>query len=147
MNQYQTEPAGLPRAFVVDIDGTTAIRGDRGIYDYSKVHLDRPNEPVVDVLRSLAATGRYRFVFVSGREDACAQQTREWLREHVLEPDALFMRSAGDYRGDDVVKRELFDAHIRGVYEVVAVFDDRDRVVRMWRGLGLTCLQVAEGDF
>jgi hypothetical protein len=27
------------------------------------------------------------------------------------------------------------------------VLDDRDQVVTMWRGLGLTCLQVAPGDF
>ena len=32
-------------------------------------------------------------------------------------------------------------------YRVVGVFDDRLQVVRMWRALGLTVFQVAEGDF
>jgi hypothetical protein len=57
------------------------------------------------------------------------------------------MRAAGDTRADAVVKRELFDAHIRDRYAVTAVFDDRDSVVAMWRGLGLTVFQVAYGAF
>ena len=33
-------------------------------------------------------------------------------------------------------------------YDVAGVLDDRDQVVKMWRNeLGLTCLQVAEGNF
>jgi len=31
--------------------------------------------------------------------------------------------------------------------DVVAVFDDRDKVVNMWREIGLTCMQVAPGNF
>jgi len=30
---------------------------------------------------------------------------------------------------------------------LVAVFDDRDRVVKMWRDVGVTCFQVADGEF
>jgi hypothetical protein len=46
-----------------------------------------------------------------------------------------------------VVKREIFDRSIRHVWQVRGVLDDRDQVVRMWRDLGLTCAQVAPGDF
>ena len=31
--------------------------------------------------------------------------------------------------------------------DVFAVFDDRNQVVDMWRDNGLTCFQVADGDF
>ena len=31
--------------------------------------------------------------------------------------------------------------------DVFAVFDDRQQVVDMWRSNGLTCFQVADGDF
>ena len=34
--------------------------------------------------------------------------------------------------------------HIDDVFLVV---DDRQKVVNMWRDLGLTCVQVAPGDF
>ena len=57
------------------------------------------------------------------------------------------MRANGDYRADDVIKAEIFQEHILPRYSVAAVVDDRNRVVNMWRSLGLICLQVAEGDF
>ena len=57
------------------------------------------------------------------------------------------MRATGDPRKDSIVKREIFDREIRDRYRVVGVFDDREQVVQMWRALGLTVFQVAEGDF
>jgi hypothetical protein len=29
----------------------------------------------------------------------------------------------------------------------MCVFDDKTKAVKMWRDLGLTCFQVAQGDF
>lgn len=57
------------------------------------------------------------------------------------------MRPAGDKRRDDIIKAEIFDQHIRGHHNILLVLDDRDSVVKMWRSMGLTCLQVAEGNF
>ena len=57
------------------------------------------------------------------------------------------MRATGDQRRDSIVKLEIFDQEIRDRYHVIGVFDDRQQVVRMWRALGLTVFQVAEGDF
>ena len=31
--------------------------------------------------------------------------------------------------------------------KIVCIFDDRSKVVDMWRDNGLTCMQVAPGDF
>jgi hypothetical protein len=85
---------------------------------------------------------------MSGRTDACREATEEWLRVHVGVPwEALHMRPAGDMRKDSVVKRELFDRHVRDHYDVRRVYDDRSQVVEAWRSIGLTCLQVADGDF
>jgi len=61
--------------------------------------------------------------------------------------EGLFMRATGDQRRDHIVKEEIFDREIRGRYHVVGVFDDRAQVVRMWRSLGPTVFQVAEGNF
>lgn len=42
----------------------------------------------------------------------------------------------------------IYDQNIRDKYEIEFVLDDRDQVVRMWQEeLGLTCFQVACGDF
>jgi hypothetical protein len=57
------------------------------------------------------------------------------------------MRSNGDYRSDEIVKEELFRARIQPRYSVGGVIDDRNRVVKMWRRIGLVCFQVAEGEF
>lgn len=61
--------------------------------------------------------------------------------------DWLYMRPEGDVRKDTEIKREIFDNYIRDKYRVLFVLDDRNSVVKMWRDLGLKCLQVAEGDF
>jgi predicted kinase len=140
-------PVGVPEAFLVDIDGTVAVMGGRSPYDESRVADDSPNEPVIRVVRALHAAG-YRIVFCSGRTDACRADTATWLAEHVGVPyEALHMRAAGDQRKDSIVKAEIFEEHIRHAFRVVGVLDDRMQVVRMWRALGLTVLQVAEGDF
>jgi hypothetical protein len=57
------------------------------------------------------------------------------------------MRQTDDNRKDSIIKEEIYDAHIRGKYNVLFVLDDRDQVVQMWRSLGLTVLQCNEGDF
>lgn len=147
-----TEPIAnkqLPVAIICDIDGTLAIRGDRGIYDYARCWEDTPNRPIVDLLLILRAQIRdLKVLFVTGREDSCLTETMTWLTvaTGVLLP-TIYMRKAGDYRQDAIVKREIYEREIKGRYEVLWVLDDRDQVVKMWREQGLTCLQVAEGNF
>lgn len=60
----------------------------------------------------------------------------------------LRMRKAGDYRPDDVVKKEWLDG-LSPIdrARIAMTFDDRDRMVRMYRTAGIPCMQVAEGDF
>ena len=57
------------------------------------------------------------------------------------------MRAVGDSRPDPVIKLELFNEHVHDRYDVRVVRDDRNSVVDLWRSMGLTCLQVAPGDF
>jgi hypothetical protein len=61
--------------------------------------------------------------------------------------DELHLRSRKDNRPDSVVKMEIYKREIEPRHTVAWVLDDRDQVVRMWRSLGLTVLQVAEGNF
>lgn len=141
----------LPDAIIVDIDGTVTLGPhERKPFDWAKVAKDQPRWDVIDVVRSLIREGHKQVIFMSGRDSVCREATERWLwlhglRDHV--PFALHMRTEGDMRKDSIVKRELFDQHIRGKYNVSLVFDDRDSVVRMWRDLGLTCAQVDYGNF
>lgn len=145
--QVYQPPPEAPQVVLVDIDGTVALLGDRSPYDMSRVGEDAPNPAVIAAVRAMHAAG-YGVVFCSGRDASARAATEAWLDEHVGVPYlALHMRAVGDSRKDSVVKREIFDRELRDRYHVVGVFDDRAQVVRMWRELGLTVFQVAEGDF
>ncbi|MGW0431164.1 phosphatase domain-containing protein [Micromonospora sp. NPDC003197] len=140
-------PTGAPEIVLVDIDGTVALMSGRSPYDMTRVGEDRPNHAVIAAVRAMHAAG-YGVVFCSGRDASCREVTETWLAEHVGVPYlALHMRAVGDSRKDSVVKKEIFEREIRDRYRVVGVFDDRMQVVRMWRDLGLTVFQVADGDF
>lgn len=142
---YTPDPQ-LPPAILVDIDGTVAHANGRNPYDEDRVGQDLPNLPVIAVAKALIAQGN-ALVFMSGRTAGCRAATLVWLRQFFDGEFALFMRAVGDQRKDSIVKRELFDAHVRPHWRVACVLDDRNQVVVMWRALGLTCLQVAPGDF
>lgn len=134
------------KAIIVDIDGTVAHRTDRDIYDYQEAINDSSDPVIIEILRSLWEQD-YKIIFVSGRSDECIQVTREWLRLHCPPYIGLYMRQAGDFRQDAIVKKELYETYIKDYYDVLCVFDDRNQVVDMWREVGLKCLQVQPGDF
>lgn len=137
----------LPPAVLVDIDGTVAVMVDRGPYDWHRVGEDEPNQAVIDAVRAMHAAGN-AVVFCTGRDEFSRRETEAWLDLYVGVPyEGLFMRPAGDSRRDSIVKQELFETRIRNQWRIVGVFDDRQQVVRMWRSMGLTVFQVAEGNF
>ena len=48
---------------------------------------------------------------------------------------------------DEVLKKAMLDEFMEDIEEVYLVVGDRDKVVKMWRSLGLNTWQVAEGNF
>lgn len=132
--------------YVFDVDGTLAKMNGRNPYDYSLVHTDTVNHNVAMIARLLAQSG-LPIIILSGRTDDCKFETLKWLYDNNIPHDAIFMRKTGDNRNDAIVKRELYEDNLKEKYNVLAIFDDRNRVVDMWRALGLTCLQVEYGNF
>ncbi|WP_367826380.1 AAA family ATPase [Streptomyces sp. LMG1-1-1.1] len=143
---YVADPA-LPSAVMCDIDGTLALRGDRGPYDFTRCGEDLLNPSVRDALRAFRHAESDRIVLLSGRSEDHRALTETWLDRHEVPYDELWMRASGDGRGDDIVKAELFDAHVRHRYAVRVSLDDRDRVVALWRRMGLPTWQVNYGAF
>lgn len=137
---------GAPEAVLCDLDGTLCLHDGRSPYDVAKCGTDLLNGTIQKILLSFQLAG-YEVIFLSGRDDEFRPQTSAWLTKHGWWGHQLFMRPQGDRRNDAIVKHELFDTHIREQYNVLCVLDDRDRVVKRWRELGLICLQVAYGDF
>jgi predicted kinase len=141
-------PVGKPDVVLCDIDGTLAhMNGKRGPFDWSKVGGDDLDPIVADIISMYYLMDANKVVLVSGRDEVCRSETEVWLDKYDIPYEGLFMRPKDDKRRDTIVKREIFDNHIRENYNVQFVLDDRDAVVAMWRSLGLKCLQVAEGAF
>lgn len=137
----------LPAVVLVDVDGTMALMNGRGPFDWARVGEDLPNWQVIHAVRAMHTAGN-SIIFCSGRDEVCRAETEAWLEEFAQVPyEGLFMRPNRDNRKDSIIKREIFDREIRDRWRVTGVFDDRNQVVRMWRSLGLTVFQVAEGDF
>lgn len=141
---------GLPTCVICDIDWTLAFMdGKRSPYDYSKVGGDRRNEMLIKLFANLEDDIHY--LIVSWRKSECRDVTKKWLKDSWISIRwfaKLYMRADWDDRCDSIVKEEIYREHIEGKYNVLAVFDDRDRVCEMWRlKLNLPCYQVWWGNF
>jgi hypothetical protein len=150
----------LKDTLVCDIDGTIANCEHRKHYVTSKpknhdafyagVGKDTAILPVMSLVHRLIdnPVRMVKLLFVTGRPERCRNDTVLWLQDHGFHPRdyMLHMRKDGDYRQDYIIKQEILDKYI-DKERVWLVLDDRKQVVDMWRRNGLTCLQVAEGDF
>ena len=137
---------------IADLDGTVCLHDGRNPYDLTRVSEDIPNYPLVQFLKELICNKH--IIFLSGREETnqCRQDTINWLTENICSPDfgykwELLMRDKNNFEPDEVIKERIFHKEIEPKYNVIAVFDDRDKVVKMWRSLGLICNQVYWGNF
>jgi predicted kinase len=131
------------KVVLCDLDGTLANCDHRSPYDTGKCELDVLHKDVDDLLNGL----HLPIIFVSGRSDDFRKQTENWLSKQGYGGCHLFMRKAGDMRKDWLVKFEILRDEIARRFNPVAVFDDRDQVVAMWRMQGLRVYQVADGNF
>jgi phosphoglycolate phosphatase-like HAD superfamily hydrolase len=143
----------MKRAWFFDIDGTLSDPSHRLHHIQKKpkdwraffaaCDGDAPIPHMIDLAQMLPAP----VVCLSGRSDECRQLTVEWLTKHGVLIHGLFMRKAGDYRDDSVVKVELLAEAREAGFEPIMIFEDRKRVVDVWRKLGIPCAQIADGDF
>jgi len=142
------------RIVIFDLDGTLADIEHRrhlvsdGRHEWDKfyeecVH-DKPIVPVIKMTQ-MCRHFCYHIVIFSGRSEVVRGKTERWLSKNFVEYDELRMRPDKDYTPDDQLK-EKWLAEI-DKEEILCIFDDRQKVVNMWRRNGLTCFQTAEGNF
>lgn len=146
------------KTIIFDLDGTLADVSHRrrfkndGSFDWKyfndpdNIKNDTVNEAVADLYRNLS--GKYNRVILSGRNKAAFYQTRNWLDlNRIFNYDAIMLRQEGDYREDYIIKKEMLDTLLSKGHEIAFAIDDRDQIVKLWRSLGITCLQCASGNF
>jgi phosphoserine phosphatase len=145
-----------PDIVIFDLDGTLALIDHRRHFVesepkdwrafYAACPDDSLNEPVAAAFHAHQNAGCAVWI-VSGRSDEVLPETYRWLKRHGLYADRIFMRVAKNHEPDVKLKRAWLRSGAIPKEKVLAVYDDRDSVVAMWREEGLTCFQVAPGAF
>ena len=151
----------MKNTIIFDLDGTLALIDKRrevstkpnGKLDWGKffnstnIKLDEPNLPVIKMAQLFSEQG-FNIVILSGRSNKTETATRSWLSKNKVPFNKLIMRNSetNHFTPDWVLKKNMLDENL-DINDVFLVVDDRDRVVKLWRSLGLTTFQVAEGNF
>lgn len=148
------------KCVIVDVDGTIANL-DHRLHFYMEnknknwekfIEAAKDDAPYGDILFLVQAIEYFgaSILIVTARSEKERDMTVKWLHDVAgLENmyKKLYMREAGDYRDDAIVKREILDQIILDGYDPILALEDRDHVVQMWRDAGITCLQVKNGDY
>lgn len=144
---------------IYDIDGTLA-NGDHRLHliqqaprqwdaYFDLCGQDIPIEHMIRILRVLDRG--FVSVFATGRVERTREMTTQWLTRNGAYtgryPLRLYMRPDGDHRNDDVLKIEMLAKIRADGFEPLMVFEDRSRVVKAYRDVGVPCAQIASGDF
>jgi hypothetical protein len=144
---------------IFDLDGTLAIIDERrekamkqnGKLNWEKfssdelIKKDLPNVPVIKTAKLFHQNG-FKIYVLSGRSDKTSDITIQWLKKYNVPFDLLKMRKNNDTRPDEIIKKE-FVLELGILENIFLILDDREKVVKMWRSLGLECFQVNEGKF
>ena len=156
LKEDQSKGSFKNEAVIVDIDGTLANPEHRlhhigGATKNWQAFLDAcphdtPYPNIIALVQVLHNAG-YHIIYLTGRNERYRAATATWLLTHKCPAAPIYMRPDQDFRSDVIVKHEIYEKQIRGSYEVLIVLEDREKVVEMWRSLGLTCLQVQAGKY
>ncbi len=132
-------------------------------FDAENIKLDEPNIPVIKMAQTFHKDG-FKIVIFSGRNDRSFYTTKDWLEKYKVPYDLLVLRpdkfksdswpiANGNpatkemrFMPDEILKKAMLDTFV-DKNDVLMTVDDRQKVVDMWRAEGLTCFQVAPGDF
>lgn len=143
---------------VFDIDGTVADIEHRIHWIKSKpknwaaFNSEAVNDEVIIPIRniyySLVYDGHHTILFVTGRNEQTRKQTEQWLFDNGFKHyNQLFMRKADDYRSDVIVKQEVLNNIVKTYgSKPDIVFEDRPRVIRMWRDNGVFVVNVCQSE-
>jgi len=148
------------KAIIVDIDGTLSdcghrlhhLEGKKKDWDsfYEGMGQDRVREWCKDLV--WAMSGPVEIIYVTGRPEKYRNMTCSWLLEKRCPvpgggQNKLFMRPDGDFKPDFKIKQKIYEEEIKPHYDVLLCLEERNQTVRMWRDLGLVCLQCMDGDY
>jgi len=108
---------------------------------------DTPNEDIVMMAKLLKKAG-HRIIIATGRLQSERAITLKQLLGAGVVFDAIYTReNVHEFKSDSEVKEKFLDRMKADGYNPTMAFDDRQKVVDMWRRNGLRVFQVDKGDF
>lgn len=152
MGNYDRKPC-----VICDIDGTLAdvehrrhfVQGEKKDFTafYEAMDDDTPMIPIIGLVNMYRMNG-WPILLCTGRPERYRERTEKWLKDKGVIHDGLYMRPGGEEYTPDFMVKTIMLLQIRDEgYSPEIAIDDRNQVVDMWRSEGLTCLQVADGNF
>lgn len=150
----------MKKVIIVDMDGTLSdvsarkhfVEREKKDWEsfYSNMKNDKPRLDVVYEIGRLVKELNIEEIFIiTSRREFARAETMEWLNSNIDESitdkiSHIYMREDDDMRADIEVKKEIYDREFKDKYDVVAVFEDRPRIIRMYRELGLNVVDVGD---
>lgn len=132
-----------PNCVLVDLDGTLNYALYRPWYGKDaavQMINDKPNIGLVILLQNLSKD--IKIIIMSGRSEGDEANTSlAWLSNYGIKYEQAIFRKEGDYRKGEVVKLENYNTYIKDKYNVIAVFEDDDKCIKMYKDLGLNVLK------
>jgi len=104
---------------------------------------DAPIWPIINTLIAFRAAGAKVEIW-TGRSDLVETETRQWFLRHGISHVPMRMRPHGNHSPDYKMKRDWLH---EGGARPDLVFEDRSRVVQMFREEGIRVCQVDTGNF
>jgi len=137
--QYKLADPG-PKVVICDLDGTLCdttwrqehVRKEPKDWEafYQGIPNDVPRHEVLEIYFDYLHQG-CTGILVSGRPEKYREITEKWLHIWSIPSFVVLMRENHDARPDDIVKKQILDTYLTKE-NVIAVIDDRRRVLKMW---------------
>lgn len=138
-------------AVIFDFDGTLANTSsllhllDEPGRDYHRYHVESIHSPahewVVERAR-IAHQWGMKVLIVTARISTYNRETVQWLENNRVPFEKIYMREAGDFRPDGVVKREILDMIDADGYLVLHAWEDNPQVIEVWESEGIPVTRV-----
>lgn len=144
-----------PQAVIFDMDGVLAdfryryhLQDSINTLDkfYEMQSKDQPIKWAFELLNRFK--GDYVILILTGRPESTRSQTETWFLENGLRPHEydLHMRPDSIYCSNWEWKRQYYLDNLKDKYTVLFAVDDRVDVAKMWRDIGVTCLQCDDNN-